>query len=83
LKQPQFQPLPVEKQVLIIYAGTGGFTDDLPVESCRRFENELYPFIESAYPNLLPSIREKRELSSDLKAELDKALKDFKGRFQA
>ncbi|MBM3756275.1 MAG: F0F1 ATP synthase subunit alpha [Acidobacteria bacterium] len=83
LKQPQFQPLPVEKQVLIVYAGTAGFTDDLPVDSCRRFENELYPFIESAYPNLLPSIREKRELSSDLKADLDKALKDFKGSFQA
>jgi F-type H+/Na+-transporting ATPase subunit alpha len=83
LKQNQFQPLPVEKQVLIIFAGTSGFTDDLPVESCRRFEQELYPFVESAYPNLLPSIREKKELTDDIKAELNKALNDFKTRFQA
>lgn len=83
LKQAQFEPLPVEKQVLIIFAGTNGYVDDIPVEACRRFESELYPFVESAYPNLLPSIREKRELTDDIKAELKKALTDFKGRFQA
>jgi len=83
LKQGQFQPLPVEKQILIIFAGTQGYTDDLPVESCRRFETELYSFIESAYPSLLPSIREKRELTDDIKAELKKAMTEFKGRFQA
>jgi F-type H+-transporting ATPase subunit alpha len=83
LKQPQFQPLPVEKQILIIYAGTNGFVDDLPVDACRRFEAELYPFIESAFPSLLPTIREKRELKDDLKAELSKALTEFKTRFQA
>jgi len=83
LKQAQFQPLPVEKQVLIIYAGTSGATDDLPVESCRRFETELYAFVESAYPNLLPSIKEKKELTNEIKSELAKAINDFKGRFQA
>ncbi len=83
LKQSQFQPLPVEKQVLIIYAGTSGATDDIPVEACRRFESELYAFVESAYPNLLPSIKEKRELTNEIKEELTKAFKDFKGRFQA
>ena len=83
LKQAQYQPLPVEKQVLIIYAGTSGATDDIPVEACRRFETELYAFVESAYPNLLPSIKEKRELTNEIKAELVKAFKDFKGRFQA
>jgi len=83
LKQSQFQPLPVEKQVLIIYAGTSGATDDVPVEACRRFESELYAFVESAYPNLLPSIKAKRELTGEIKEELVKAFKDFKGRFQA
>jgi len=83
LKQAQYQPLPVEKQVLIIYAGTSGATDDIPVEACRRFEAELYAFVESAYPNLLPSIKEKRELTAEIKTELVQAFKDFKGRFQA
>ncbi|MFN0102305.1 MAG: F0F1 ATP synthase subunit alpha [Bryobacteraceae bacterium] len=83
LKQAQYQPLPIEKQVLIIYAGTSGATDDIPVEACRRFESELYPFVESAYPNLLPSIKEKRELTAEIKEELVKVFKDFKGRFQA
>ncbi|MBI2688118.1 MAG: F0F1 ATP synthase subunit alpha [Acidobacteria bacterium] len=83
LKQAQFQPLPLEKQVLIIYAGTSGATDDLPVESCRKFETELYAYVESAYPNLLPSIKEKRELTNEIKDELSKVLKEFKGRFQA
>jgi F-type H+-transporting ATPase subunit alpha len=83
LKQAQYQPLPIEKQVLIIYAGTSGATDDIPVESCRRFESELYAFVETAYPNLLPSIKEKRELTAEIKTELVQAFKDFKGRFQA
>ena len=54
LKQGQYSPVPVEKQVLIIYAGTNGFLDDLPVEQCRPFEDGLYRFVENAHPGLLP-----------------------------
>src|SRR5690349_22251842 len=56
LKQPQFQPLPVEKQILIIYAGTNAFLDDLPVEDIRKFEESLYRFVENAHPGLLAEI---------------------------
>src|SRR5689334_5353845 len=57
LKQPQFQPLPFEKQVLIIFAGTSGVLDDLPVEDVQRFEADLYRFIENAHPGTLTQIR--------------------------
>ncbi|MGA9889819.1 MAG: F0F1 ATP synthase subunit alpha, partial [Candidatus Acidiferrales bacterium] len=57
LKQDQYQPLPVEKQVLIIFAASNKYLDDLPVEECRRFEKELYPFIETNYNGLLKSLR--------------------------
>jgi F-type H+-transporting ATPase subunit alpha len=81
LKQPQYSPLPVEKQVLIIYAGNGGVLDDLPVEQCRAFETELYRFVESAHPKLLETIREKKALDDSLKGEINSALKEFKDRF--
>ncbi len=81
LKQGQYSPVPVEKQVLIIYAGTEGHLDDLPTEQCRAFEEELYRFVENAHPNLLPTIREKKNLDDDLKSQINTAIKEFKTRF--
>jgi F-type H+-transporting ATPase subunit alpha len=81
LKQGQYSPLAVEKQVLIIYAGNEGYLDDLPVAQCRAFEDGLYRFVENAHPALLPSIREKKSLDDDLKAKVNGALKEFKTRF--
>jgi len=83
LKQPQFKPLPFEKQVLIVFAGTGGFLDDLPVEHVRRFESELYNFVDNAYPKLLPEVKEKRALDDKLKGDLKNVLNEFKQRFMA
>jgi F-type H+/Na+-transporting ATPase subunit alpha len=83
LKQPQYSPLPVEKQVLIIYAGNNGVLDDLPVEQCRAFETELYRYVESAHPALLQTIRDKKALDDALKGEVNAALKEFKDRFVA
>jgi F-type H+-transporting ATPase subunit alpha len=81
LKQAQFQPLPVEKQVLIIYAATNGHLDDLPVEVCRKFEAELYRFVENAHAGVLQQIREKKTVDDAAKAELNNILKEFKQRF--
>ncbi|MGA7918933.1 MAG: F0F1 ATP synthase subunit alpha [Candidatus Acidiferrales bacterium] len=83
LKQDQYQPLPVEKQVLIIYAASNKYLDDLEVSECRRFETELYPFIETNYNGLLKSLREKKAFDDAVRAEAKKALDDFKEQFQA
>jgi F-type H+-transporting ATPase subunit alpha len=81
LKQGQYQPLAVEKQVLIIFAGTNGYLDDLPVESCRKFEEELYRFVENSQGGILKDIREKKILDDDLRVRMHAALKEFKARF--
>src|SRR5271156_1597088 len=81
LKQGQYSPVPVEKQVLIIYAGTNGVLDDLPVEQIRAFEEALYRFVENAHPGILATIREKKTLDEDLKNTMNAALKEFKTRF--
>jgi len=81
LKQGQFQPLPVERQVAIVLAGTGGFLDDVPVEACREFEQGLYAFIDNAHPSIWEQIREKKALDDALRAELQGAIKEFKARF--
>jgi F-type H+/Na+-transporting ATPase subunit alpha len=83
LKQDQYQPLPVEKQVLIIFAASNKFLDDIEPSECRRFELELYPFIETNYSGLLKSLREKKAIDDTIKAEAMKALGDFKERFKA
>ena len=83
LKQPQFAPLPVEKQVLIVHAGTSGMIDDLPLDQIRAFEVGLYTWIDNAHPSILKDIREKRELSDELKKTINAALKEFKDRFVA
>jgi F-type H+-transporting ATPase subunit alpha len=83
LKQGQYQPLPVEKQILIIYAGTNAFLDDLPVEQCRAFEASLYAFVENAHPGLLAEIRDKKTLDDPLKGKINAALREAKERFLA
>ena len=83
LKQNQYQPLPVEKQIAIIFAGTQGYLDDLPVEQCRKFEDELYRFIENAHPSLWSEIRTKKALDDELRGKLKAAVEEFKARFVA
>ncbi len=81
LKQGQYSPLPVEKQVLVIYAGTNGFLDDLAVEQCRPFEEGLYRFAENAHPGLLAEIAQKKSLDDELKSRMNTAMREFKERF--
>jgi F-type H+/Na+-transporting ATPase subunit alpha len=83
LKQGQYQPLPVEKQIAIIYAGTKGYLDDIPVEQCRKFEDELYRYIDSACPALWEEIRTKKALDKELEPKIAAAIKEFKARFVA
>src|SRR6187402_883040 len=77
LKQPQYEPLAVERQVALIYAGTKGYMDDIPVSQVRAFEVELYKFIESRHPRLFGGIAEKKQLDDELRNQLDAAVKEF------
>ncbi|HXS94765.1 MAG TPA: F0F1 ATP synthase subunit alpha [Candidatus Limnocylindrales bacterium] len=83
LKQGQYQPLPLEKQIVIIFAGTKGYLDDLPVEECRRFEEELYRFIDNAHRGIWEEIRTKKALDDNLRGQITKAIEEFKARFVA
>ena len=80
LKQGQYSPIPVEKQVSIIFAGTNGMLDDLPLDQIKAFEQELYRFLENAHPAILTTIREKKTVDDDLKGKLTSALQEFKTR---
>jgi F-type H+/Na+-transporting ATPase subunit alpha len=81
LKQPQFQPLPFSKQILVIFAGTNGYLDDLAVEDVREFERDLYQYTDTMSPGLLKTIGEKKVLDDALKADMKKLLDEFKQRF--
>jgi F-type H+-transporting ATPase subunit alpha len=81
LKQGQYSPVPVEKQVLILYVGTQGVLDDLPLPQVRAFEQELYHFVENAHPGLLPEIKEKKTLTDEIKAQINAIIKEFKPQF--
>jgi F-type H+-transporting ATPase subunit alpha len=81
LKQDQFQPLSVEKQVLVIFAGTNGYLDALEVADCQRYEREMLGFIETNYSKILSTVREKKAIDDALRAEINKALDAFKERF--
>ena len=83
LKQRQYEPLPIEKQIMIIFAGTTGMLDDLPIERCRAFEEEMYRFMDNAHPAIRQRILEKKTLDDDLKKDLTAALQEFKQRFTA
>ncbi|HEY6213323.1 MAG TPA: F0F1 ATP synthase subunit alpha, partial [Vicinamibacterales bacterium] len=83
LKQPQYEPLPVERQIAIIYAATNRYLDSIPVSEARAFEVELYKFIETRHPQLFGQIAEKKQLDDQLKAALDGAVKEFAKDFAA
>jgi len=81
LKQGQYEPLPVEKQVLIIYAATNGFVDHLPENALGKYEAELYRFVENRHPDLLEDIRAKKQIDETVKPKVDKVLEEFKETF--
>jgi F-type H+-transporting ATPase subunit alpha len=78
LKQPQYQPMDVEKQVLVIWSATNGYTDDIAIEDIRRFETSLLKFVENSHPGLLADIRDQKSITEDIKAGLKQVLEDFK-----
>ncbi len=81
LKQPPYSPLPVEKQVVIIYSGANGYLDDLGVDEVTKFEAELFPFIEAKYPEILEQIRIKKKVDDEIEELLKKVLNEFKATF--
>jgi F-type H+-transporting ATPase subunit alpha len=83
LKQPQFQPMPVEKQVIVIFAGMSGFLDDIAVADVRRFETGLQDFIAEKYPDMAETIRLSGALTDDTQNTLKKAIGEFKSGFKS
>jgi len=81
LKQPQYQPVPVEKQVAIIFAATKGYLDAVPVEEVRRYEEELYRFLETRGPGVLSGIADKKILDDEVRSALEAALREFTAQF--
>ena len=83
LKQPQYQPLPMEKQVAILFAGTHGFLDTLPLDTLADYEREMFAYIESSAPQVFEDLRAKQAIDGDLEAAMKKALTDFGVQFKA
>ena len=83
LKQGQFSPLPVEKQILVIFAGTNGYLDDVAIEECQAFEQGLYQFLDTAYPSVGSQLVQKKQIDEPLRAEIRKMLDEFKAKFVA
>jgi F-type H+/Na+-transporting ATPase subunit alpha len=83
LKQPQYEPLAVERQIAIIFAGTNGYLDNIALGDLRNFETDLYQFIETRYPQVFRDIAEKKQLDDQLKGVLTQAVKEFASDFAA
>jgi F-type H+-transporting ATPase subunit alpha len=82
LKQPQYQPLSMEKQVTILYAGTRGFLDDLPIDVLAKYEAGLYKFIEDRFPQVFEGLNEKQEITDDLDKLMGEALTAYGDEFK-
>ena len=83
LKQPQYEPLAVEQQIMIIFAGTTGLLDDIAVTDVQKFERELYRFVETRHGAVCAAIREKQQLDEQLKTDLTAVIKEFAADFAA
>ena len=81
LKQGQYVPMPVEKQIMSIYAATNNWLKDYPLSVVRRYESEMLTYVETNHSDILSDIRSKKKLDDDLKARMDKALEAFKASF--
>ncbi|WP_028320159.1 F0F1 ATP synthase subunit alpha [Desulfatiglans anilini] len=82
LKQPQYQPIPAEKEIAILFAGANGYLDEWPASSVADYEKQMLEFMDSKHAELLKEIQEKNDISADLSEKLKKALDEFKGIFQ-
>jgi len=82
LKQEQFVPMPVEKQVMIIYVAGKGYLDDLPLAVIKKFETEFYPFIDKNYPDVVHSIKTTLDLPDSVASKVDDAVTKFKAEFK-
>ena len=78
LKQPQYEPMPVEEQVMIIWVAENGYLDDIPLEKVKDFEREFHVFMRDRYPQIGEEVRTKRELTVELKNKLKEAVEDYK-----
>jgi F-type H+-transporting ATPase subunit alpha len=83
LKQGQYVPLPVEKQVVSVYAGTNGYLDEIPVDHVARYEKELLEMMELKHRELLAAIADKKDLTDDITAKLKSILQQFTDSFKA
>ncbi|HUU28100.1 MAG TPA: F0F1 ATP synthase subunit alpha [archaeon] len=82
LKQPQYKPMPVQEQIVLIYAGTKGYLDDLPVESIPRFESEFLEAMRIKYSSVLDKVAEEKDLTKDIEKALEKAVSEFVEQFK-
>jgi F-type H+-transporting ATPase subunit alpha len=82
LKQPQYSPLPVERQVVSVWAGTNGYLDDVPIDDVRRFEDEFLDYLQRSHEGVYASIRETRELNDDTATTLKDAIEEFRRGFE-
>jgi F-type H+-transporting ATPase subunit alpha len=82
LKQDQYAPLPVEKQIVVIFAANNGFLDPLPLADCRRYEKDLYTYLDTHKPELLAEITEKKDIKGELTEKIKAALTEFGSTFQ-
>jgi len=82
LKQPQYQPMAEEKQVMILYAGVNGYLDEWPVEAVSEFERQMLEFMENRHPEILKEIKETKDISDEMDKKIREALEEFRGVFQ-
>jgi F-type H+/Na+-transporting ATPase subunit alpha len=83
LKQPQYQPMPVDDQVAVLWAATNGYLDELPVTAIRRYETEFVQFLKSKYGAVLQTLRQRKELTEEVASGFTKAADEFKTIFAA
>ena len=80
LKQPQYKPMPVEQEVMVVFAGTQGFLDDVPINRVQEFQDSFLQYVDSSAPAVRQSLQAKPELSKEVEEQLRQALNDFKSK---